>query len=104
MIRQRSEEMHELFSIPKHLFFYRTIHLTVETLNSEMPGDSKNAFLHCGDVLRVMQGQRRSRWVNHLRIMLESVQDSGALSMAGATIDEGLLQHHSIVTQREYIV
>ena len=36
--------------------------------------------------------------------MLEGVQDPRAFCMAGASIDEGLLQHHSIVAQRKDVV
>ena len=40
----------------------------------------------------------------HLRVVLEGMQHSGALSVTGATIDEELLQHHRIVTQSKDVV
>ena len=40
----------------------------------------------------------------HLRVMLKGMQHSGAFCMTGATIDEGLLQHHRIVAQRKDVV
>lgn len=39
-----------------------------------------------------------------LGVVLEGMQDSGALSVAGAPINEGLLQHHSIVPQSKDVV
>ncbi len=43
----------QLFSIPKHLVYFRKDALTL--LNSETSGDSKSAFLHCEDALHDMQ-------------------------------------------------
>ena len=40
----------------------------------------------------------------HLRVVLECMQHSGALCVTGATIDEGLLQHHRIVAQGKDVV
>ena len=48
----------QLFSIPKHLFQIRNVIPTLEFYIKKTSGDSKNAFLHCGDVLRI-----RARWV-----------------------------------------
>ncbi len=52
-----------------------------------------------------------SSWQSHrygretdLRVVLEGMQDSGTLSVTGATIDEWLLQHHSIVPQSKDVV
>ena len=39
-----------------------------------------------------------------LGVVLEVMQDPSALSMAGPSIDEGLLQHHSVVAQRKDVV
>lgn len=36
--------------------------------------------------------------------MLEGVQDPSTLGMAGAAIDERLLEHHSIVAQSKDVV
>ncbi len=40
---------HELFAIPR-LFILQKCHPYTGSLISETSGDSKNAFLHCGDV------------------------------------------------------
>ena len=41
----------QLSSHPKHLSWFRNIIPILDNLNSETLGDSKNASLHCGDVL-----------------------------------------------------
>ncbi len=42
-----------LFSIPNRLFSIQKRHPCTGNLHSEAPGDSKNAFLHLGDVLEL---------------------------------------------------
>ena len=42
-----------LFSIPRRLVFIQKRHPHIGNLNSETCGDSKNAFLHCGDAAQV---------------------------------------------------
>ena len=39
-----------LFIMPKRLLSIPKCHPYTGNLTSEKPGDSKNAFLHCGDV------------------------------------------------------
>jgi len=38
-------------SVPKRFSFFKKRPFYSGNLNSETPGDNKNAFLHCGDVL-----------------------------------------------------
>jgi len=52
VVEGMSKEPNELFSILK-LVLIQKRHPYTGNLNSETPGDSKNAFLHWGDVLDV---------------------------------------------------
>jgi len=44
------------FSISKRIFYFRNVILILENLISGMPGDSKTACLHWGDVLDATHG------------------------------------------------
>ena len=49
--RQRSLQVSAALFDPKTSILIQKRHPYTENLNSETSGDSKNAFLHCGDVL-----------------------------------------------------
>jgi len=44
---------------PEMSIFVQKCHPYTENLNSETPGDSKNAFLHCGDVSDIDEANKR---------------------------------------------
>ena len=46
----------QLFSVPQRLFQFKKVNPT-GNLHSETPGDSEDAFLHCGDVLGLATSQ-----------------------------------------------
>ena len=52
----------------------------------------------------IQSGLLQDFHVCDLRVVLEGMQDPSALSVAGPSVDEGLLQHHSVVAQRKDVV
>ena len=55
-------------------------------------------------LVEVGVSQKGSAFRINLGVVLEGMQHARPLSVAGAAIDEELLQHHSIVAQRKDVV